>query len=135
MAEGLFNYKNPKPKSFRAVSGGLYTCDGFPASENAIWAMREMGIDITDHLSRVLTEKIVKDADYVFCMTAVHYDRLLEEYPAYKNRIFTISDHDISDPFGQDLETYRRCARELSEAIDQLLKRLAGENDADSKHV
>ena len=127
MAQALFNAKNPKPEQFTAVSAGLYTCDDLPASENAIQAMAEMGIDLSHHKSRILTEEIAAQADYIVCMTAVHYDRLIHAFPAYESKIFTIAPHDISDPFGGNLETYRACAQELSQAVAGVLQQLTGE--------
>jgi len=34
--------------------------------------------------------------------------------------------HEISDPFGRDLETYRRCADEIEACLNKLVRKLSG---------
>lgn len=38
----------------------------------------------------------------------------------------TLPNHEIADPFGCDLETYRRCAEEIRECLDKLLRKISG---------
>lgn len=125
MAEGLFRALHGEEKTgLQAASAGLFTVDGLPASEYAVAAAAELGADLRAHTSRMLTSEIVADARYLVCMTGVHYDRVLEMFPQAEDRLFTLSDTDISDPFGGDLETYRRCAAQIREAVARVIERL-----------
>ena len=112
MAEGLFRAHGGEEKTgLTAASAGLFTQDGMPASQNAIAAAAERGADITAHRSRMLTAEMAHAARYLVCMTGAHYDRLCQR--------------DISDPFGGDLETYRRAAAEIDAGVRSIIERLS----------
>lgn len=125
MAEGLFRSLDGEEKTgLQAASAGLFTADGLPASENAIAAASEFGADIRAHRSRMLTAEIAEDAKYLVCMTGAHYDRVLEMFPQAEDKLFTLSDADISDPFGGNLGVYRQCAAQIRQAVATIIERL-----------
>lgn len=125
MCEAFFRLHDGTARlGLAAESAGLFTADGLPASENAVIAARERGATLEGHTSRRLTAQIAADARYLVCMTSAHYDRLLERYPQYADKIFTLDKTDLGDPFGGDLETYRRSAAQLDEAVERLIERL-----------
>lgn len=127
MAEGLFRLHGGEEKTgLRAASAGLYTQDGLPASENALMAVKELGADITAHRSHALTAEDVKTARYLVCMTGAHYDMLCERYPDCADKIFTLLSEDVSDPFGGDLETYRRTAAQIDQGAKMVITQLGG---------
>lgn len=126
MAEGLFRVHGGEDKTgLTAASAGLFTQDGMPASQNAVAAAAELGADITAHRSRMLTPDMAQDAHYLVCMTGAHYDRLCELFPDCADKVFTLLPEDISDPFGGDLETYRRAAAEIDKGVRSIIERLA----------
>ncbi len=67
---------------FRAASAGSWTMDGRPATQSAILAMAEMGVDIRKHHSRVITEAIMDEAVLILVMTHHHGEALRAEFPA-----------------------------------------------------
>ena len=126
MAEGLFRAHGGEDKTgLTAASAGLFTQDGMPASQNAVAAVAELGADITAHRSRMLTPDMAQDAHYLVCMTGAHYDRLCELFPDCADKVFTLLPEDISDPFGGDLETYRRAAAEIDKGVRSIIERLS----------
>ena len=126
MAEGLFRAHGGEDKTgLTAASAGLFTQDGMPASQNAVVAAAELGADITVHRSRMLTPELARDARYLVCMTGAHYDRLCELFPDCADKVFTLLPEDISDPFGGDLETYRRAAAEIDKGVRSIIERLS----------
>ena len=126
MAEGLFRAHGGEEKTgLTAASAGLFTQDGMPASQNAVAAAAELGADITAHRSRMLTPELARDAHYLVCMTGAHYDRLCELFPDCADKVFTLTQRDISDPFGGDLETYRRAAAEIDAGVRSIIERLS----------
>ena len=126
MAEGLFHAHGGEEKTgLTAASAGLFTQDGMPASQNAVTAAAERGADITAHRSRMLTAEMAHAARYLVCMTGAHYDRLCELFPDCADKVFTLLPEDISDPFGGDLETYRRAAGEIDAGVRSIIERLA----------
>ena len=126
MAEGLFRAHNGEEKTgLAALSAGMYTSDGLPASGNAVTAAAELGADITSHRSRMLTPELAREAKYLVCMTGAHYDRLCELFPDCADKIFTLLPEDISDPFGGDLATYRRSAAEIDKGVQAVIESLS----------
>ncbi len=122
MAEAIFNTISEGAFS-RGFSG-----NGFPATENAVKVMAEMGIDISKHVSKMLTLDDLSDADLVLTMTKAHKNLLTDIAPAEKDKIFTIGEYaggeDIADPYGGDIEVYRRCAEMLKEEIEKIAEKL-----------
>lgn len=91
----------------RVSSAGLCTAEGLPASFLAILAMKEQGIDISNHRSRQVNQSLVESSDHVVGITARHTEALLAQFPELSSRIRTFPFPDIPDPFGSDLESYR----------------------------
>lgn len=125
MAEGLFRaHGGEEQTGLVAASAGLFTQDGLPASDNAVTAAKELGADISAHRSRVLTHEMAQSARYLVCMTGAHYDRVCELFPGCADKVFTLTQRDVSDPFGGDLDTYRRAASEIDEGVRSIIGRL-----------
>lgn len=126
MAEGLFRaHGGEEETGLAAASAGLFTQDGLPASGNAVTAAKELGADISAHRSRMLTHEMAQSARYLVCMTGAHYDRVCELFPDCADKVFTLTQRDVSDPFGGDLETYRRAAAEIDEGVRSIIGRLS----------
>ena len=100
MAEGLFRaHGGEEQTGLAAASAGLFTQDGLPASDNAVTAAKELGADISAHRSRMLTHDMAQSARYLVCMTGAHYDRVCELFPDCADKVFTLTQRDVSDPF------------------------------------
>ena len=125
MAEGFFRALDGETKTgLTAASAGLYTTGGLPASEHAILTAAEKGADISAHRTQVLTQTLVDEANYIVCMTAAHYDRVLAAYPQAEDKLYLLVGKDVSDPFGGDLDTYRRAAAEIYTGVEHMIARL-----------
>ena len=125
MAEGLFRVLDGQARTgLCAQSAGLFVHDGMPASENTVLAAKEYGADLTAHQARQLSEEMVRQAKYLVCMTAAHYDRLVEAFPWAEDKVFTLAQEDVADPFGGTLETYEACAAQLRTCIQALIESL-----------
>lgn len=124
MAEGLFNLKAKRlGLPMHASSCGI-SAFSVPASDKAVEAARELGADISNHIARQVNEFIVDSADYVFCVGSRHALAIKDAFPESADKIFTLSDRDIADPYGGSLDDYRAAAREISDAIDALIPKL-----------
>ena len=55
MAEGLFRHATGGRSDLRVLSAGVGAMEGAPASDHAVRALKELGIDISHHRSRMLT--------------------------------------------------------------------------------
>jgi len=93
--------------SGRVFSAGLCTVNGLPASPLAILAMKEQGIDLSQHRSRQVDLSLVEGSNHVVGITMRHVDELLEQFPEQSSRIRRFPLPDIADPYGSNLDSYR----------------------------
>lgn len=125
MAEGLFRaHDGEKQTGLCAASAGLFTQDGLAPTENAVLAAQELGADIAAHQSRCLSPQIAENARYLVCMTGAQYDAVCQLLPTRKGDVFLLLPEDVSDPFGGDLETYRRAAAQIDAGVQAIIERL-----------
>lgn len=118
MAEYIFREKTKHFKGFYNVhSFGMGAVDGMPASENSVIAMQKRGIDISAHRSKQLSAQMVKDSDFIFCLSSQQYNILINVAP---EKTHLLGDG-IPDPYGGSLEVYEECADAISDAIDKIL--------------
>ncbi len=124
MAEGFFRMLDGENRlGLIGASAGTFTVEGMPASRNAIIAAHELGAEISIHRSKILTKEMVDEAQYVVCMTMAHLERVQAEFPEASSKLSTLSNRDIQDPFGGNLECYREAAKEIYDAVEQLIVR------------
>lgn len=133
MAEG---YLNAKAKELglpiEAKSAGMSE-DNQKAADNAIEAMKEIGIDISNHRSHHLTPAMVNWADVIAVMTQRHKDilTLMLGLPGEKIQVLGSG---VPDPYGGNLEIYEKTRDALIECANQYLPgfRIV---DMEEKHV
>ena len=131
MAEALFQWAAAGRGEFRVFSAGLGAVDGQPPTAHSVAAMRELGIDISQQHSRMLTADLVRQADYIFGMTHSHVDAIALLYPPTAEKTFLLREFDdtleefekdISDPIGGTYEVYKNCRDQIEQGIASLLK-------------
>ena len=116
MAQGIA--KNLFPQN-EFLSAGIFAKDNSPASENAVIAMKNMGIDISEHKARQITKQLINEVDFIVPMTDNHLYTLLQA-GVDKNKIKLCSTP-VRDPFGQSLKAYEQTAKILKENIQKLI--------------
>ena len=94
---------------------------GGRSAAEAIETMQARGLDLTQHESQPLSERIVRFADVVITMTRGHRQAILEAWPDAEPRVHLISHGrgDVADPIGGPLDLYRRCADQLDEYLEK----------------
>ncbi|NLK72852.1 MAG: low molecular weight protein arginine phosphatase [Clostridiales bacterium] len=133
MAEGIFRkLAGEKNLEIEILSAGIFASDGMRASDEAVKAAAEQGVNISKHVSQSITHEILRDADLVLTMTNGHKQLLQQKTPEFKDKIFTLKEYnsrnslkddvDIDDPFGKGLTAYRSCMEELDKEICKLLE-------------
>ena len=131
MAEGLFRHAAGGRGDFRVLSAGIGAANGQPPTPHAVAAMRELGIDISGHHSRMLTAGLAQQADYIFGMTYSHVDTIALLYPQVAEKTFLLREFDetlepfekgISDPIGSSYEVYVDCRNQIKQGVASLLK-------------
>jgi RpiB/LacA/LacB family sugar-phosphate isomerase len=130
MAEGLFRHAVEGRGEFKVVSAGVGAVDGQMASDHAVRALRDIGLDISKHRSRHLTAELVQKADYIFGMTHSHVDAILLLYPQAAEKTFLLREfdetldayeNDISDPIGGSYQVYVECRDQIEQGIASML--------------
>jgi protein-tyrosine phosphatase len=129
MADALLKQAAAEAKiSIRSDSAGLHAISGKAAHSWAQAAAGELGISLADHQAKLLTAKMIEEAEAIFAMDFQNLSELLSLYPQCKNKIFMLSAyagnpriHEISDPYLGDLETTHQCYRLLQTCVRNLL--------------
>ena len=114
IAEGFF--KKLAPSEYEGISAGT-----IPVSEInplAIKAMKEVDIDISDNISKLVTNEMIEESDSVVNMGCM--DK--ESCPALF--VEEIDDWDIEDPKGKSIEDIRRIRDSIETKVNKLVSEL-----------
>jgi protein-tyrosine phosphatase len=103
-----------------------------PAADYAIEALENTGIDMRNHKSRQISEKDIKDAYRIFCMTGNHAEMIRRQFPEHRSKVYSVSEYlhsgaDVSDPFGMTCEEYKKTARRIDMLCEEIINKLEEE--------
>ncbi|MBQ8533629.1 MAG: low molecular weight phosphatase family protein [Clostridia bacterium] len=119
MAEGILNrISAEKGLDITAESAGVTAFTGDAANKNAILALKEIGIDISNHRSRKVSNYIFEEADIVVPMTADHAVYLIQ-LGCPREKIY-LSSVNVTDPYGAGLDVYRKCRDILTDLCNEV---------------
>ena len=133
MAEGLFRRRLAErlkchdddliDRGFAVLSAGLSAGAGGQASPEAVAALEAEGIDLRNHESQPVTERLLIQADHILTMTRNHQQVILSEFPELASRVRLLSAdrQDVSDPFGGSRREYDDCKAEIERHIMKLI--------------
>ncbi len=117
--------------SLGVSSAGVAAYPGDPASENAVRALKKVGISLDDHRSQPVTAELLASSLAVFCMTESHRQLLNARFSPPSEHIHLMREflpaetgREIPDPFGADLPSYEACRDSMVEAIPSILRYL-----------
>ncbi|MBW3597952.1 MAG: threonylcarbamoyl-AMP synthase [Planctomycetes bacterium] len=101
------------------ASAGLNAYGGGSAATEAIQTMSARGLDLSDHVSQPLTDRLARHADLIFTMTRSHREMLLAQWPeaASRTHLLCVDGRDVTDPIGGSREIYAACAKQIDAAI------------------
>ena len=131
MAAGLLRHAlsaQPEPlRSVSVLSAGVSARTGEPVSEHSVTALKKVGVDIADHRSRPINQKLLDRAVAVFCMTETHRAMIAATAdPVPKHlllfREFMREDREVPDPYGGPLALYETARDELVEAVPSVVE-------------
>ena len=121
MAENILKdvlKKRGKLGLYNVKSAGLAAEVGSDMSPNAKAALVQMGIKPKKHTAKQLTERAVKSAFLIVCMTERHKQAI--NSPACKTVAEICGGVDVPDPYGGSVELYIRTAEYLRYAADDI---------------
>ncbi|MCK4463923.1 MAG: hypothetical protein KAU58_06395 [Candidatus Omnitrophica bacterium] len=131
MAEGYLKRRLKElGKEILVESTGTGTISGFKPSQEAIEAMKEIGIDVSGYESSVLTREAVDKADVILVMAPMHKEAIVEMAPIAKDKIFYLREFAkegslnkfIPDPIGKPIEFYRKILDVIKQSLEGFLK-------------
>ncbi|HLX89605.1 MAG TPA: hypothetical protein VKR22_14265 [Acidimicrobiales bacterium] len=137
----------------RIATAGTHVVEHQPMSVRTREALAGVGLDVSGHRSRQLTDTDVESADLVVAMASEHVRFVRRRHPAATSRTATIAwlarnlpagpapladrvasldlagldpddQGDVVDPAGGDQQDYDQCARTLATLVSELAARL-----------
>ena len=136
MAEVIFNsLAVQQGLDWRAESAGVAAVGDRPASPNAIRAVAEIGLDLNMHRTRFLPAIDLNEYSLFVALSEEHADILRSigipaDYLRVLHRATNADDiydlrMDIADPYGGDLNDYRKCRDDIVGAVKALMTTLS----------
>jgi len=122
-------------------SSGIWASDGQRAADLSQLVARENGLDLSSHRSQSVTPQLIKSSDLILCMTPSHERDLLNIFPHFDNKIFTLKEYGhkvppqnsaVADPIGMNLNFYRHIFQEIKSEIERIwpaIQKLALESE------
>lgn len=106
-------------KGVLIASAGVAAAPGCAPSPEAVVVMEEQSLNLANHASQPLTEKLIRHADVIYTLTSGHRQAILRRWPDAASRTHTIRSDggDISDPIGGPVTIYRECAAQIESAL------------------
>lgn len=124
MAEGLIRQAVP---GVQISSAGMSALVGRGADPIAVQIMAGVGVDISAHRARMLTDAIARDADLILVMDEQQKQQLASQYPYARGKVFRLGEaarQDIPDPYRQDPEVFRTVFSLIETGVNEWVKRI-----------
>jgi protein-tyrosine-phosphatase len=115
--------KSALKNSFTISSGGISALNGTPATVQAIQIARELGLNLMKHVAKGINGCMLNRSDLILWMTKARKFHLLHNFEHLFGKCFTLakcaSSQDISDPYGEDIDVYRKMAMDIRETSSE----------------
>ncbi len=130
MAEGIFRALLKGVPGAIVSSAGTDALTGNPATEYAVIASGENGIDISGHRARMVGEELIRASSIILCMEPYHFEQILEIDESADSKTLNLAEfsgsfkgsNKISDPYGCSLREYRGCFKHIDICIRNFLE-------------
>lgn len=122
MAEALFKKMladiGEEGSDIEVMSAGTGAIEGQQASPQAVSAMAEEGLDLSQHRSKQITAEMIEEADLVLTMTRRHKESIISMVPAAKDKVFTLKEF----AYKEGIDDYEKRMQEINERIREKQK-------------
>ena len=130
MAEGFLGNCLRSSPDVTVYSAGTHALVNNPATEFAVIAALEKGINISGHRARMLEPRLIQESSIILCMEPSHAEWVLSLEPSAHKRVHNLADFSgphkrlkrISDPYGCGIPDYRKCLRDIEECLKNFLE-------------
>lgn len=118
--------RDPDPTDWHVTSAGTWAAEGLQAMPNSQTVAAELGLDLSLHHARAITDEILQAQDLVLVMERGHREALVTEFPEHAAKIHLLSalagpPFDINDPAAGTIDDYRDTARLLASLLHDAL--------------
>ncbi|MFT5686022.1 MAG: protein-tyrosine-phosphatase [Myxococcota bacterium] len=129
MAEGLaLEYAQQRGWSVECQSGGIMGLIDKDAASNAVRALREINIDISDHKSQGITPELVEWADHILVMELRHAIKLRERHDNLGTKVLQLGSFgglvEVDDPVGGWRWRFRRSRDDIQRCVQAFMDNL-----------
>ncbi len=105
-------------------SAGYFPYPGRTPPDNAIEAAKYFKIDLSAHKSQMLNKPLVRQADCILVFDKYNMETLSDSFPDSRKKIhlfgcLTPDLIDIADPFGKDVDFFKKTYSRIFSALDQ----------------
>ena len=134
MAAGYLHHRvtNEDLEFLEVDSAGTLGIRKARASDPAIEAMAEIGVDISGHRSKGIKSKILETTDLTLAMSHAHLEFLAARHPEGEDERLLLrafengprpdaNPHDLADPIGHPLDFYREQVQMITRCVDHLI--------------
>jgi protein-tyrosine phosphatase len=116
----------------RIMSVGIATntsqLEGAPAAPLAVKVAADMGLDISSHRAKQVTQQLVDDFDLILAMERNQLDKLCEMHPNARHKVFLfghwIGLSTIEDPYQKNEATFRQVFINIDRAAEAWAKKI-----------
>ena len=138
MAEGLLKKKLKELGKTDIVvrSAGIRALDGSSPTDETIEVMKDEGVDLKNFKSTGITDELIKAADLILVMAAMHKSEVIKRVPEAAAKTFLLREYgrsegaeklpdpDFPDPIGLPLSGYKVCLGIMKREIERTARLL-----------
>ena len=123
---------HPEAAQLVVVSAGLDPVYDH-ATQEAVLAGRELGVEVSGHRSRKISAGLVEASRLVLTATQAMHRWVISRFPGVEPRLGSLGEYagepdgDIEDPYGRTLERYRKVAAQIQGYCVRAAGRLVAE--------
>ncbi len=131
MAMGLLrNMVKDQADEWTIESAGTWAPEGAPAAQRTQMVLRELGIDLQDHLSRQVNREMLSQFNLILVMERGHKEALQIEFPQIAERVYLLSEmvdanFEIQDPIGMSSSDFMLTRAEISQILTTGLDKIS----------
>ena len=142
MAQGLLQHRLKQAASrlrepVEVTSAGVFAIEGMSPTNDTLVLLQREGVDFSSHMSRRLTDEMVRQADLIVVMERFHREEILRRVPEANDKVRLLNaldrteepagwDADVPDPIGQPREVYEACYETIRQGVEHLMQQLVG---------
>ena len=110
---------------YKILSAATLSMAGVSVSDESVVACQKRGVDISEHRSRGISERLIEESDLIFTMGKSHRNIVLGICPEAEEKCFLLAgDKDVPDPIGQSQAIYDKCADMIETYIKNIISEL-----------